>query len=117
MGGEPGDHRKAEPVQVIGELVQIGAIDAGIDQDQPTLPAHRDGIDDAYRKSPVSLIEFPHPVALMRLADCVGFEGVEQVGYRDGVSAVGAGAAEADAGAGLVAVVAPLLAVVAGVAG
>jgi len=73
--------------------------------------------DDAYRKSPVSLIEFPHPVALMRLADCVGFEGVEQVGYRDGFSAVGAGAAEADAGAGLVAVVAPLLAVVAGVAG
>jgi hypothetical protein len=32
-----------EPVQVIGELVQIGTIDAGIDQDQPTLPAHRDG--------------------------------------------------------------------------
>jgi len=73
--------------------------------------------DDAYRKSPVSLIEFPHPVALMRLADCVGFEGVEQVGYRDGFSAVGTGAAEADAGAGLVAVVAPLLAVVTGVAG
>ena len=73
--------------------------------------------DDAYRKSPVSLIEVPHPVALMRLADCVGFEGVEQVGYRDGFSAVGTGAAEADAGAGLVAVVAPLLAVVAGVAG
>jgi hypothetical protein len=44
MGGEPGDHRNAEPVQVIGELVQIGTIDAGIDQDQPTLPAHRDGI-------------------------------------------------------------------------
>ncbi len=54
---------------------------------------------------------------MMRLADCVGFEGVEQVGYRDGFSAVGAGAAEADAGAGLAAVVAPLLAVVAGVAG
>jgi len=44
MGGEPGDHREAEPVQVIGELVQLRAIDAGIDQDQPTLPAHRDGI-------------------------------------------------------------------------
>jgi hypothetical protein len=44
MGGEPGDHRKAETVQVIGELVQIGTIDAGIDQDQPTLPAHRDGM-------------------------------------------------------------------------
>ena len=44
MGGEPGNHPKAEPIQVIGELVQIGTIDAGIDQDQPTLPAHRDGI-------------------------------------------------------------------------
>jgi hypothetical protein len=44
MGGEPGDHRNAEPVHVIGELVQIGTGDAGIDQDQPTLPAHRDGI-------------------------------------------------------------------------
>src|SRR5206468_6718378 len=30
--------------QVIGELVQIGTIDAGIDQDQPTLRTHRDGI-------------------------------------------------------------------------
>ena len=44
MGGEPGDHRNAEPVQVIGELVQLGTIDAGIDQDQPALPAHHDGI-------------------------------------------------------------------------
>jgi hypothetical protein len=44
MRGEPGDHRNAEPVQVIGELVQIRTIDARIDQDQPTLPAHRDGI-------------------------------------------------------------------------
>jgi len=44
MGGEPGDYREAEPVQVIGELVQLRAIDAGIDQDQPALPAHRDGI-------------------------------------------------------------------------
>jgi len=48
MGGEPGDHRNAEPVhepvQVIGELVQLGTIDAGIDQDQPTLSAHHDGI-------------------------------------------------------------------------
>jgi hypothetical protein len=40
----PGDHRNAEPVQVIGELAQIGTIDARIDQDQPTLTAHRDGI-------------------------------------------------------------------------
>ena len=44
MGGEPGDHRNAEPVHVIGEPVQIGTVDAGIDQDQPTLPAHHDGI-------------------------------------------------------------------------
>ena len=44
MGGEPRDHRKAEPVHVIGELVQIGTIDAGIDQDQPILPAHHDGV-------------------------------------------------------------------------
>ena len=52
MGGEPGDHRNAEPVQVIGELVQIGTIDAGIDQDQPTLPAHRDGIAQDPRALP-----------------------------------------------------------------
>ena len=32
MGGEPGNHRQAEPVQVIGELVQIGTVDAGINQ-------------------------------------------------------------------------------------
>ncbi len=44
IGGEPGDHRNAEPVQVIGKLVQLGTIDAGIDQDQPMLPAHHDGI-------------------------------------------------------------------------
>ena len=44
MGGEPGDHRDAEPVQVIGELVQLGTFDAGIDQDQPIVPAHHDGI-------------------------------------------------------------------------
>jgi hypothetical protein len=44
MGREPRDHRNAQPVQVIGELVQIGTIDAGIDQDQPTLAAHHDGI-------------------------------------------------------------------------
>jgi hypothetical protein len=41
-------HRDPPPKnQVVisrGELVQIGTIDAGIDQDQPTLPAHRDGI-------------------------------------------------------------------------
>ena len=44
MGGEPGDHRKAEPVHVVGELVQLGTVDAGIDQDQPAVPAHHDGI-------------------------------------------------------------------------
>jgi hypothetical protein len=44
MGGEPRDHRNAEPVHVIGELVQLGAIDAGIDQDQPILAAHDGGI-------------------------------------------------------------------------
>lgn len=43
MGGES-RHRDAELVQVIGELVQLGAVDAGIDQDQPILPAHDDGI-------------------------------------------------------------------------
>ena len=37
-------HRKAQPVHVIGELVQIRTVDAGIDQDQPTLPAHHGGI-------------------------------------------------------------------------
>ena len=52
MGGEPGDHRNAEPVQVIGELVQIRTIDAGIDQDQPTLPAHHDGIGPDPRTLP-----------------------------------------------------------------
>jgi hypothetical protein len=44
MGGEPGDHWNAEPAHVIGQLVKIGAVDAGIDQDQPTLPAHHDRI-------------------------------------------------------------------------
>ena len=44
MGGEPGDHRNAEPVHVVGELVQVGTVDAGIDQDQPGLPAHHDGV-------------------------------------------------------------------------
>ena len=44
MGGEPGDHRDAELVHVIGELVELGSIDAGIDQNQTTVPAHDDGI-------------------------------------------------------------------------
>ncbi len=44
MGGEPGDHRNAEPVHVIGELVKIGTVDAEIDQDQPILSARHDGI-------------------------------------------------------------------------
>ena len=39
MGGEPGDHRDTEPVQVVGELVQIGTVDTGIDQDQPATVA------------------------------------------------------------------------------
>ena len=47
MSGEPGDHRNAEQVQVIGELVQLGTIDAGIDKDQPILCAHHDGIGPA----------------------------------------------------------------------
>ena len=63
------------------------------------------------------LIEIPHSVALVRLADRGGLEGVDEVGYRHGFGAVWAESAEADAGAGLVAVVAPLLAVVAGFAG
>ena len=53
MGGKPGNHRNAEPVYVISELVQIGTIDAGIDQDQPTLPAHHDGITPDLRALPV----------------------------------------------------------------
>ncbi len=49
-GGPSGDGwRNRRPpecraVQVIGELARIGAVDAGIDQDQPTFPADRDGI-------------------------------------------------------------------------
>jgi hypothetical protein len=47
-GGQPprdprqwrrGRDQDNEPAQVTGEFVQIGTIDAGIDQDQPTLPA------------------------------------------------------------------------------
>ena len=57
MGREPGDHRNAEPVQVIGELIQLGTVDAGIDQDQPILPAHHDGI----RPDPLAL---PNPDAV-----------------------------------------------------
>src|ERR1700733_8045818 len=52
MGGEPGEHRNAEPVQVIGELVQLRTIDAGIDQNQPILPAHDDGIGPDPRALP-----------------------------------------------------------------
>src|SRR5262249_60962172 len=40
----PGGHRKPGPVNVLGELVQPRAMDAGIDQDHPPPPAHRDGI-------------------------------------------------------------------------
>lgn len=72
--------------------------------------------DAAHRKSPGLLSECPHPVAVLRLADGGAGGGVDEVGDRDGFGAVGAGPAEADAGAGLVAVVAPLLSVVAGLA-
>ena len=61
MGGEPGDHRNAEPVQVIGELVQLGTIDARIDQDHAGLPAHHDGI----RPDPLAL---PDPDAVGHLS-------------------------------------------------
>ena len=44
MGGEPGDHRDAEPVHIIGELVQLRPVDAGIDKDQTILAAHHDGV-------------------------------------------------------------------------
>jgi len=44
MGGEPDDDRHAELVKVIGELVQLGTVDAGIDQDQPTVAAHHDAV-------------------------------------------------------------------------
>lgn len=44
MGAEPGDYGNAEPVEFIGELAQLGTIDTRIDQDQPTVPAHHDGI-------------------------------------------------------------------------
>jgi hypothetical protein len=39
MIGEPGDHRDAWPVHVIGELVELKTFDAGIDQDQPIIRA------------------------------------------------------------------------------
>jgi len=73
-------------------------------------------LDAAHRKSPGLLSECPHPVAVLRLADGGAGGGVDEVGDRDGFGAVGAGPAEADTGAGLVAVGAPLLPVVAGVA-
>jgi hypothetical protein len=44
MGGETGDHRDAEPVHLIGKLLQLGTVDAGVDQDQPVLPPHHDRI-------------------------------------------------------------------------
>jgi hypothetical protein len=40
MGGEPGDPKKAEWVQVLGELVQIGTIDPGIDRESGHPPPH-----------------------------------------------------------------------------
>lgn len=44
MGAEPGDHRDVQLVHRVGELVQLGAVDAGIDDDQSLVPAHHDGI-------------------------------------------------------------------------
>ena len=44
MRGEARDHRKTEPVQVIGELGQVGPVDPGIDQDHPIVTAYDDGI-------------------------------------------------------------------------
>lgn len=44
MGAEPGDHRDVQLVHRVGELVQLGAFDAGIDDDQSLVPAHHDGI-------------------------------------------------------------------------
>ena len=37
MRGEPGDHRKAERLQVVGERVELGAVDARIHEDQPSV--------------------------------------------------------------------------------
>jgi hypothetical protein len=77
MGGEPGDHRDAEPVYVIGELVQLGAMDAGIDQDQSVLHAHDDGIgpDPLALPDPDAvghLIQLAHftPIGWLRCGDC-----------------------------------------------
>jgi hypothetical protein len=44
MGGEPGDHRDTEPVDVIGQPVQVGTADAGVDQDQPVVATHHGGV-------------------------------------------------------------------------
>ncbi|GHF14193.1 hypothetical protein GCM10014715_82040 [Streptomyces spiralis] len=38
MGAKAGDHRNAEPAHVIGELIQLRAMDARIDQDQSIPP-------------------------------------------------------------------------------
>ena len=57
---EPGDHWNAEPVHVIGELGQIGAVDAGVDQDQAFVPAHRDGV----APDPLALSD-PHAIGYL----------------------------------------------------
>ena len=44
MGAEPGHHRQAEPAHVVGERVELGPVDARVDEDQPTLAAHHDGV-------------------------------------------------------------------------
>ncbi len=44
MGGEPGDDRNTKLVEVGGEIVQLGTMDAGIDHDQPIVTAHHDRI-------------------------------------------------------------------------
>jgi len=38
MGAEPGDHRDAEPVHLIGELIQIGPAEAGSARISPASP-------------------------------------------------------------------------------
>ena len=60
VGREPGDHWNAEPVHVIGELGQIGAVDAGVDQDQAFVPAHRDGV----APDPLALSD-PHAIGYL----------------------------------------------------
>jgi len=38
VGAEAGHHLEAEAVHLIGERVELGAVDAGVDQDSPSSP-------------------------------------------------------------------------------